>query len=137
MSDLRAQLDAIRAKRGELTPAGVLAEARDESHPLHNRFEWDDTIAAERWRTHQAHELIVSVRVSYSDTKGEPRDVRRYHAVRRPSGSYAYETAEDIAPDEVTTKLVLADAEREWKLLRRRYEHLTEFFTMVRRDVAA
>lgn len=46
------------ADRGKLTPENVLAEARKESSPLHDHFQWDDADAAEKWRLDQASRLI-------------------------------------------------------------------------------
>jgi hypothetical protein len=133
---LRDHLQAVHDKHGRLTPTLVLAEASDPAHPLHNRFQWDDSAAAESWRKHQAQELIRSVRVRYVEaTENEAaRSVRAFHAVRREDG-HVYEPAEKVVEDPFTRRLVLADMEREWKALRRRYEQFAEFAGMVRRDL--
>lgn len=133
---LRDQLQAIYQDRQRLTPADVLEVATDPDHPLHARFEWDDTVAAGRWRHHQAHELITSVKISYVDGKGHPNDVRAFHAVRTERG-YRYEPVEKVAENELTSKLLLQDMEREWRTLRRRWEGFEEFATLVRREVGA
>ncbi len=57
------ELQSIYSKHDALTPEIVLNEARDPEHPLHKRFTWDDSEAAERWRVHQAQVLIRSVNV--------------------------------------------------------------------------
>lgn len=134
--NLRDQLQQIYDRRGRLTAAVVLDEARDPAHPLHGRFTWDDSAAAESWRKHQAQELIRSVRVRYVEaTENEAaRSVRAFHAVRREDG-HVYEPAEKVVEDPFTRRLVLADMEREWKALRRRYEQFAEFAGMVRRDL--
>lgn len=134
MADLREQLQSIYQRHGELTPQVVLDEARDPSHPLHNRFEWRDDVAAEQWRKQQAHDLIVSVKVTYRDDKQGLREVRAFHAVRQGNG-HVYRSTDDIVRDEVATKALLADMEREWRQLHRRYSHFAEFADMVRRDI--
>lgn len=135
---LRDQLQAIYDGHGKLTPAIVVDEARDESHPLHTRFEWDDAAAGESWRRQQAHELIRSVRVVYreADEKNPERSVRAYHAVRGDDG-HSYEPVEKVTEDDFTRRLVLGDMEREWKALHRRYQQFSEFLAMVRRDMDA
>lgn len=135
---LRDQLQAIYDDHGKLTPALVVDEARDEAHPLHSRFEWDDAVAGEAWRRQQAHELIRSVRVVYkeADEKNSEHSVRAYHAVRSEK-EYVYEPVEKVAKDDFTRQLVLKDMEREWRALRRRYEQFEEFLAMVRRDMDA
>lgn len=134
MSDLRAQLTAVYAKRGELTPENVLEEARDPDHPLHGRFTWDDTVAAEKWRRHEAHELIVSVKIRYADDETGLREVRAFHAVRTENG-HVYRPADEIVKDDIATKVLLADMRREWVALQRRYSHFEEFASMIREDL--
>ncbi len=112
-------------------------EARDPSHPLHPRFEWDDSIAGEAYRRQQAQELIRSVRVQYKGTKGsdgETPTVRAFHAIRSETG-YRYEPVERVTQDPFQAKLVLADMEREWRQLKRRYEQFEEFWNMVQNDL--
>ena len=133
---LRDELQRIRDRHGKLSARLVVDDARDPAHPLHERFNWDDTSAAESWRVHQAAELIRSVRIRYVEAtdKAPARTVRAFHAVRREDG-HSYEPAEKVAEDPFTRRLVLADMEREWKALRRRYEQFAEFADMVRRDI--
>lgn len=131
---LRDQLQTIYDQHGKLTPEIVLDEARDPEHPLHNRFEWRDDVAAEKWRREQARELIVSLKVRYAAPDGTPRDVRSWHAIAREHG-HTFEPVEKIGEDPLSSKILLATAEREWRAMRSRYEHLDEFLQMVRRDL--
>jgi len=133
---LREQLEAVRQRHGKLTPSLVVDEARDEAHPLHDRFEWDDAIAGEAHRRQQAHELIRSLRVVYKPaTEATPeKTVRAYHAVRLEEG-HVYEPAEKVAQDEFLSRLVLADMRREWAALKRRYDDFEEFWSMVRDEM--
>jgi hypothetical protein len=48
---------------GRLQPSDVLADARNPTSPLHSHFEWDDGLAAERYRLSQARSLIRSVKI--------------------------------------------------------------------------
>lgn len=132
--DLRSRLNQIRAERGKLTPAVVAEEAEPLDDPLHHHFDWDNDIAGPKWRLHQAHELIQSVKVVYRDKAGQPADVRAFHAIRGDDG-WRYEPAEEIVQDPLATKILLADMEREWRTLKRRYDKFDEFRVMVRRDL--
>ncbi len=145
VSDLREHLQEIYDRRGRLTPDDVLAVARDENHPLHNRFEWNDSTAAEAYRRAQAQELIRSVRVSYVDRAGVEQKTRAFVAVRQPlhtdeadedepevNGGYRYLPAEVVAKDELLARQALAQMEREWKTLRSKFEGFREFWQLVR-----
>jgi hypothetical protein len=135
VSSLRDELLAIRAQHGVLTPAVVRDEARNVDHPLHNRFEWDDSVAGEAYRLDQAHRLIQSVRINYRAPDQTPRQVRGFHAIRTEHG-YAYETVEEVGSDPMKAKLLLAEYEREWRDLRRRWEHLPDFWRVIQGDLA-
>jgi len=58
-------LTAIRDKHaeGNLVPLDVVDAARPKKAPLHPAFEWDNSVAAEQYRVHQARNLIRSVRI--------------------------------------------------------------------------
>jgi hypothetical protein len=103
---------------------------------LHNRFEWDNRLAGEKYRLIQARELITSVKIVYreADENEDAHTARVWQSVRDRQG-YAYEPAEKVAANPVTAELVLRDAEREWRQMYRRYRHLQEFFTMIRQDL--
>ena len=79
-----AALMALKDERGRLTPDRVVDAARDEQNPLHGEFEWDDSIAAQRWRTYQARLLIGAVPLVITET-----DERRLtpHFVRDPAAA--------------------------------------------------
>lgn len=134
---LRDQLQDIYNRHGNLTPVLVVDEARDPVSPLHSRFEWNDAVAGEAWRREQAHALIQSVRVVYrqADDKVSEKSVRAFHAVRNDTG-FVYEPVEKVANDPLITKMILADMQREWTALKRRYEHFAEFLVMVRKDLS-
>lgn len=139
MSDLRGLLQTVYDDNGRLTPQLVVDAARPKRHPLHNRFEWNNAVAGEAWRVHQAHELIQSVRVTYRDAT--ETDVgasgRAFIAVPVDSGNriYVYEPAEVVALDPMKRTLVLHEMERGWQDLKRRYGDFSEFVDMVRADL--
>lgn len=136
MSGLRDQLLAVRQQHGKLTPQVVVDTARNPEHPLHSRFEWNDSVAGEAWRCHQAHELIRKVKVVYqeADETRPEKAVRGFLAIRAAEG-YVFDPVEEVAEDPFRQKLALADMEREWKALYKRYQEFGEFLDMVRRDL--
>lgn len=132
--NLRDHLQSIYDEHGKLTPKIVVDEARDPNHPLHNRFEWDDGVAAEKYREDQARGLIRLLRVTYRNAEGERGCVRSYHSVRTQEG-YSYEPIEKITDNPMLTKILLADMRRDWQVLKRRYERFEEFAEMIRNDL--
>lgn len=136
MSNLKDELLAIRAEHGQLTPALIVETAEAEDHPLHSRFEWDDSVAGHKYRLSQAKQLIRVVKETYIDRQGNPDDVRFFHAIPREDGM-VYEPLPEIIGDDLASKVLLSSMEREWRSLRKRYEKFSEFRNMIMRDLGS
>jgi hypothetical protein len=139
MSDLRSILTSWHEEAGELTPQIVVDKARPEGAPLHDRFEWDDGIAGEKYRLVQAQQIIRSVKIEYtSSATGEKRSVRAFFSNREAGdpNRQGYRPTEEIVEDDLALKLLLRDLERDIAELKRRYGHLAEFADIVRRGIA-
>lgn len=64
---------------GCITPDAVIADAKDSRSPLHDQFEWDDSVAAHQYRLDQARALIRTVKCRVdivSNTLAAPSYVR-------------------------------------------------------------
>ena len=61
------ELEKIREKHGRLDAEVIVAEARSKKSPLHEIFEWNDSIAAKKYREEQARLLCRSVVVIKND----------------------------------------------------------------------
>jgi hypothetical protein len=137
-ADLRGELLEVRERNGgKLTPQLVVDVARDPAHPLHSRFEWNDAVGAEAWRREQAHRLIQKAKVVYREaSEAEPElSIRAFIAIPSENG-HVFDPVEEVAVDPLRQKMALANMEREWKTLYRRYQEFGEFLAMVRRDVS-
>ena len=53
---------------GRLTAKALLDESRDEDSPLHGEFEWNDGIAAEKYRENQARHIINCLVTAHEST---------------------------------------------------------------------
>lgn len=54
-----------------VTPKELLDASRDEKAPLHSCFTWDDTVAAEKWRVHEAGCIIRGIEIEVVIEKDE------------------------------------------------------------------
>lgn len=140
--NIREALSAVYETHGSLTTDLVIAEAKanrsEAGKSLHDRLEWDDTVAGEQFRHVQAAALIRSVKVVYAEaTEMEAaRSVRGFHVIRGPQGN-VYEPLERVANDEFTSQLLLREMQREWRAMHRRWAHFEEFIRMIREDLDA
>jgi hypothetical protein len=135
--NLRDELANIYKDQGELTPKIVVDLARKKDHPLHSVvFDCEPRLAAERYYLDRAHELIQSVKITYRDPKSSDRlTVRSWQAIKQ-GNNHVYKPTDEIVTDPILRAIVLADMEREWKDLHRRYKHFKEFLDLVLKDVS-
>ena len=110
-----SRIDVIRtlidmAAAGPLTPSRLVAEATDEDHPLHGRFQWDDGRAANEFRLMQARTLLAT-------TLYRPEGATRFiplviHSPSKGGGEGTYELSERIVhdPDQLASAIAEATA---------------------------
>lgn len=126
-------LRSMHDQHGELTPELVVQEAAAPEHPLHDRFDWDDTVAAQKWRLTQAAQLL---RVTFRPDPEKPTDLRAFVRVKgQDSHRSNYVPIEKALEDDLTRRIVLQAMEREWKALFRRYKDHVEFAQLIARDM--
>lgn len=122
--------EKIEAENGSVTPELVLDNSRDEGAALHKCFEWDDSVAAENYRLHQAGFLIRNLITVV--VKEEPEDVTPSQYEVRAFVNVSTETAgkyvaiERAFNEEETLAIVLKNAHNELIAFQRKYSVYSE-----------
>lgn len=121
-----AELKRIAKENGGLLqPETVVEEARPASSPLHNRFQWDNSIAAHEYRIWQARQLIrVCVDVIPGTDKISEVFVSLSPDRERESGGYR--VMAEVLSDSDLRNQMLSDALDELELFREKYRKLKE-----------
>jgi len=138
MSDLRNELTSLYQQHGELTPQIVVDEARQIGAPLHGRFEWDDSVAGEKYRLEQASRLIRAVKIEFTAPQSEEKRFIRAFSSLYESGEperQGYAPTEEVLENPITRKILLGNMQRDISQLKKRYGHLTEFAEMMRQAI--
>lgn len=128
------ELERIERERGEITPAIVLEESRPDGAPLHDCFEWDDTIAAEKYRLHQASVIICNVQVAVGKKQKVTRAFVNISDKRGVGQQGAYISIVTAMADDTTRNVVLQHALRELRYFMKKYRDYTELaevFTVI------
>lgn len=118
------ELRRIEQEHGVLRPGDVVEAARPATSPLHSQFEWDDGVAAERYRNDQARSLI-RVCVEYVGPTKRRQQVFVSLSTDRSAGGGYRSLVEVLAIDNLRNQLIedaLADMER----FTGRYSHIAE-----------
>lgn len=118
------ELEKLEAKKPNFTAADVVNAARSTRSKLHKLFEWDDTKAAESWRTQQAKVMLHNLSVVTENA--EPvRAFVRITAQSRDTAEYMNITS--AMEDEDSREIVLSNALMELKAFQKKYHALQEF----------
>jgi len=116
--------DMARRHGGNLLPEVVIEEAKDKRHPLHGRFEWDNTRAAHEHRLHQARQLI-RVCVTVVSPTIDPLPVFVSLSTSRSSGE-GYQVLTEVLSNKEKREQLLNDALHELNLFQKKYSTLRE-----------
>ena len=120
------ELEQVRSGNpdGMLIPAEVVRFARDPGTALHTKFTWDDGDAAERWRIHEAQQVI---RVHVTVLKEDTPPVRAYVSLPsdRVNGN-GYCRMEDVVASPHKLQCLVDQAKHELNSFRVKYEHLSQ-----------
>lgn len=126
-SDLiKQELEALaEANNGLLLPEAVVEFAKDPKTALHDRFEWDDTEAAKRYRLVQARQLIrVNVAVLPNENETAYKVFVSLKSDRYNGGGYR--PMVEVMNDDTMRGQLLNQAHNDFKLWQRKYQQLKE-----------
>mgnify|MGYP007077593210 FL=1 len=117
-----AQRVADEIGENSITPEQVLEKARnDENSELHKCFEWNDGIAAEKYRLIQARKIIINLAYVPKEKTDEP--VRCFQITREKS---VYMPTKQFLVNNDEYQDLLKRAKVELESFKRRYATLSE-----------
>ena len=70
-----AVLEDIEQQNGTVSKELFLDASRSEDSPTHGMFEWDDSIAGEKWRLDQARKIICSLSLKIEHRDADVKDI--------------------------------------------------------------
>lgn len=121
-----AQRVADEIGENSITPEQVLEKARnDENSELHKCFEWNDGIAAEKYRLIQARKIIINLAYVPKEKTDEP--VRCFQITREKS---VYMPTKQFLVNSNEYQDLLKRAKAELESFKRRYATLSELETV-------
>lgn len=105
------------------SPQDILEKARDEKSELHKCFTWNDSIAAERWRVHEARIITRQLVIKEEQTPTDRPEIRLFYKTDNESG---YKPTELIVQKEDEYKELLKRAYAELRAFKVKYSMLKE-----------
>ena len=122
----------------------LLDYSRPEDSDTHDLFEWNDGIAAEKWRVYQSGRIINQLEIEIIEVPKEAENVEviltPIESLKKPIRTYAFVNIEGKGPakrgvymdtktafrDELIRKRILHNAYNDLKSFERRYGNLKE-----------
>lgn len=136
-ADVAGQVMTELSNTVGLTAQNLVAVSRPEDAPLHGCFEWDDSIAAEKFREHQARHMIASIEVVSTQAVGGGSveiesflPTRAFHALRTDE-TEGYESIGQIMSDEEKTSRLLELAKKDAQIFKMKYGHLQKLSKLI------
>ena len=87
-ADPQKVADEIDALGGEVTPEQLVEAARDKKSELHKCFDWDNKVAAEKWRKHQARQIMCFLVIRNEDEDGNQEAPVIRYMYKTDTGGY-------------------------------------------------
>lgn len=112
---------------GGITKQQIVDYARDEDTELHKCFEWDDSIAAERYRLVQAGDVVRLIVIKRTEEQIEQNmpEIRVFHKTDSKIGT-GYKPISYIVKHEDEYEKMLQMAYAELHSFKMKYQHLQE-----------
>ena len=130
-ADAETVYKEITALGDSFSPADIVEAARNESSELHKCFEWDDSIAAEKYREHQARMVITQLVVRTETTDNTPVSVR---VISSANAVNSYMPTKMLIRSEPEYADLLERAKRELRAFQQKYVavvELQDIFAMI------
>jgi hypothetical protein len=125
--DWKEALVAIERKNKLLNAYDVVEEARSKDSPLHDKFEWDNTIAGQKWRIHQARNLINVYYTTINTDAGETEPCRVFVSLKDDRyDEGGYRTMVSVMNDVELRNKLLNDAKEDLVSFKLKYNQLKE-----------
>lgn len=122
-ADAEAVYKEITALGESFSPEQIVEAAKDENSELHKCFTWDDTVAAENWRKHQARVLVAQLVIKTETTDKEPVAVR---VIASTNVRNEYKPVVKVLEVEQDYADLLARAVAELKAFQQKYKTIKE-----------
>lgn len=121
-ADAQRVADEILSIGEKSTPQQILDKARDPTTELHRCFEWDDSVAAEKYRLQQARKIVCNLVIQETIQDKKP-PIRFMLQTKNGNG---YQPTQIIFRDVDKYQELLASVLRDLVAIRNKHSNLTE-----------
>lgn len=123
-ADAQTVSEEILGIGDNVKPNEIVKYAREHmDSELHKCFTWDDSAAANKWRIHEARNIVGNlVIVKEQDGESEPMYIRIFHKTAETN----YQSISLYVKDMDKYQMLLDEAMRELRAFKKKYANLSE-----------
>ena len=131
-----AHLHKLEEQKGSVTREDFLESARSEESEMHKLFEWNDSIAAEKYRLRQASDIIHSIKITVVEEEKEPVTMKAFvipdYTGKSAVGSKGgYINIRKAVANEDTRAEILIDARKNVRWFMDKYRAISELSEVI------
>jgi hypothetical protein len=123
--------------KGRCNSKSVLDAARDQSNYLNRFFDWEDSVAGEKWRQEQARQLVSSIDIVETH-KGKERALPAFVSINQ-RGGHSYHPIGEVLGSAELQIIALRQAEADFESYSKRLMRFADIANAIRavRDLIA
>ena len=119
---------ALKESERGLSPETLLEASRPEEAPLHNEFEWNDTVAADNYRKEQARSIIRHLIIVRTDIETPVSDRAFVYVGEKKTG---YVPISEAMSNETWRKNLMSAARKDMQFFIAKYRRLEELAEII------
>jgi hypothetical protein len=104
-------IESIKEREGKLNPELIVKYAKKKDNFLNKYFEWDDSVASEKWRLQQARNITSHV-VEVIVIREKEVETRSFFSITNEEGNNEYVTREEAISVKSYREQLLDDMEK-------------------------
>ena len=122
-------LERIERRDGKISAKSFLDESRNQDSETHSMFEWNDEIAAEKYRLAQSGKIIrqLEITVEYDDEEIATPAFVNIESTDNVNTCAAFVNVSIAMSDKTMKQQVIKNALKELRAFERKYSRITEF----------
>ena len=121
-----SRLNELAQSKGLVRATDIVEDAADDQSPLHDFFEWDDTVAAGKWREDQAYYLLRNIAVVTEQPDGQEKEIRLMYNIVDTDNTRGYVNIVRILDEQELRQQIIDKALRELRSWRDKYKTYKE-----------
>lgn len=121
-ADAQKVAEEISVLGEEITPEQIVEAARDENTELHKCFDWDNEVAADKWRKQQARQIMCFLVIREEKKEPDAYPIRVFQRV----DNGGYKSSEKIFRNNDEYQKLLQAAYAELRMFKKKYARLQE-----------